>query len=277
MPAVAAFLVPGSPLHYLRPDVTPWSKLAAAHAEAADALAATRPDVIILYSTQWIAVLDELWQTRPRVEGVHVDENWYEFGDLPFDRRIDTVLAEACIAATPRLGIRSKGVDYDGFPIDTGTIVASGFLDPVGRIPLVIAANNVYHDWEKTEALGALAAAEAERLGRRYAVVGVGGLSGTLFRHEIDLADDHIASPEDDALNRELLAHLSEGDGAKLRAFIADYARRARADMGMKHLAFVLGALGSSFQGATTLAYGPNYGSGAAVIRFTLQSDREKE
>jgi 2-aminophenol/2-amino-5-chlorophenol 1,6-dioxygenase alpha subunit len=270
MSLVAAFLVPGSPLHYLRPDVAPWAPIAKAYTTAAAALAAARPDVLIVYSTQWIAVLDELWQTRPRVHGLHVDDNWYEFGDLPFDISIDTELAAACIAATPAIGVRSKGVDYDGFPIDTGTIVANGFLNPGRAVPLVIAANNVYHDWQKTEQLGALAAGEATRLGRRYAVIGVGGLSGTIFRQEIDPATDHIASAADDRLNQGLLTALADGDGAQLRACCADYAGKARADMGMKHLAFVLGALGTQYQGARTLGYGPSYGSGAAVVQFTL-------
>lgn len=274
MPLVAAFLVPGSPLHYLRRDVAPWTPFAKAHADAAEALTAARPEVLLVYSTQWIAVLDELWQTRPRVQGLHVDENWYEFGDLPFDLQIDTQLAQACIAASPAIGVRSRGVDYDGFPIDTGTIVANGFLNGVSQARLVIAANNLYHDWHRTEQLGALAAAEAERLDRRYAVIGVGGLSGTIFRNEIEIANDHVASVEDDELNRALLAELERGDGHgdgdRLRAFCADYAGKARADMGMKHLAWILGALGSQYCGASTLAYGPSYGSGAAVVQFKI-------
>lgn len=268
MPLVAAFLVPGSPLHYLRRDIAPWQSLVDAHATAAALLAAARPDVLIVYSTQWIAVLDQLWQSRARVSGLHVDENWYELGDLPFDLAIDTELAAACIAATPRIGVRSKGVDYDGFPIDTGTLVASGFLDPAARLPLLLASNNLYHDWQRTEALGRLAADEAARLGRRYAVVGVGGLSGGVFRTELSFAQDRISSPEDDAANRALLAEIEAGDGDRLRRFCQDYAGRARADMGMKHLAFVLGALGDGFRGGQALAYGPAYGAGAAVVQF---------
>lgn len=268
MPLVAAFLVPGSPLHFLRRDAAPYASLVAGHAQAAEALAAAKADVLIVYSTQWIAVLDELWQMRAHVQGLHVDENWYELGDLPFDLRIDTALTEACIAATPSIGVRSKGVDYDGFPIDTGTIVATGFLDPQGKLPLVLAANNVYHDWARTEALGALAAAQAEALGRRYAVVSVGGLSGAAFRHELDLADDHLHSSDEDALNQQFIATLAAGDGAALREAVPGYAAQARADMGMKHLAFVLGALGAGYRGGRTLGYGPAYGSGAAVFQF---------
>lgn len=268
MPLVAAFLVPGQPLHFLRRAEPPYAALVAGHAQAAQALAAARPEVLIVYSTQWIAVLDELWQARPHVVGLHVDENWYEYGDLPFDLRIDTALTAACIAATPGIGVRSKGVDYDGFPIDTGTIVATGFLDPAGSCPLVLAANNVYHDWSRTRALGELAAAQAEALGRRYAVLGVGGLSGGAYRHEIELRDDTLSSAGHDELNRRFLRTLEAGDGAALEAACPDYAAGARADMGMKHLAFVLGALGGGYRGGRTLGYGPHYGCGAAVFQF---------
>jgi 2-aminophenol/2-amino-5-chlorophenol 1,6-dioxygenase alpha subunit len=274
MPLVAALLVPGSPLHFLRRDIAPWRALVAAHATAAAALAAARPDVLLVYSTQWIAVLDELWQTRPRVAGLHVDENWYELGDLPYDLSIDTALAAACITATSALGIRSKGVDYDGFPIDTGTIVANGFVNPDGRFPLVIAANNVYHDWATTSRLGALAAAEAKKLGRRYAVLGIGGLSGTLFRTEIPFADDRIADPANARLDQDLLDALARDDRAPSADFIADYAARAHADMGMKHLAWILGALDGGYAGADVLAYGPAYGGGAAVVQFHPSTQR---
>ena len=270
MPLVAALLVPGSPLPYLRPENPPWQAIAKAYQVAAAALQAARPDVLLLYSTQWIAVLDELWQLRERVNGVHVDENWYEYGDLAFDLVIDTAVTELCIERTPAIGVRSKGVDYDGFPIDTGTIVANGLLNRGAAARLVIASNNVYHDWKRTSQLGAIAAAAAEDCGRRYALIGVGGLSGTIFRNEIDIADDRIASEQDDRLNRELLSHLAQGDRASLEPFCADYARQARADMGMKHMAWLLGGVGERYAGADVLGYGPTYGAGAAVLQFRL-------
>ena len=87
MTLVSAFLVHGNPLPYLKPDNPPWQALDASYRQAGKALAESRPDVIAVYSTQWMAVLDQLWQTRPHVQGLHVDENWHEFGDLPFDMR----------------------------------------------------------------------------------------------------------------------------------------------------------------------------------------------
>lgn len=270
MTVVSAFLVPGSPLPYVHRGNPPWGRMAQAMEAAGASLAASRPDTILVYSTQWIAVLDQLWQTRPHLEGVHVDENWHEYGDLPFAIDIDTELAERCVAATSAAGIKSKGVDYDQFPIDTGTIVAANFLNPGNRLPLVITANNVYHDGQRTEAIARIAVEQAAGLGRRIAVVAVGGLSGTCFRQVIDPATDRIASDDDDAWNRRILALMEQGDVKGLNDACPTYAAEARVDMGFKHLAFLLGTLGGRFAGATVHGYGPLYGTGGAVVEFAL-------
>ena len=108
----------------------------------------------------------QLWQTRPRSKGVHVDENWHEFGDLPFDIAADVELTEAAMPRTAEFGVRSKGVNYDAFPVDTGTIVANDFLNPGGKLPLVMTSNNIYHDWDTTMKLGECLVRCADELGR---------------------------------------------------------------------------------------------------------------
>ena len=95
MTVVSAFLIPGSPLPFVQRDNPPWGTIADALEVAGKALSASQADVIIVYSTQWIAVLDQLWQTKPHLKDIHVDENWHEYGELPFDIRIDTDLANA--------------------------------------------------------------------------------------------------------------------------------------------------------------------------------------
>ena len=271
MPVVSAFLVPGTPLPRLKPEIPAWGRLAAAMARAGRALQASRPDAVLLYSTQWFAVLDQQWLTRKRSTGVHVDENWYEFGDLPFDLQADSELALACVAGSPRVGVKARGINYDAFPIDTGTIVAADGLGiGTAERPLVVASNNLYHDGAVTEKLAAMAVACADEQGKRVAVIGVGGLSGSLFRTAIDPRADRIASPDDDRWNQRLLQMLESADVSQLRRTLPEYAQAARADMGMKHLHWILGALKGRFLGARVHGYGPSWGSGAAVVEFNL-------
>ena len=61
---------------------------------------------------------------------------------------------------------------------------------------------------------------------------------------------------------------MEAGDAGRLREALPDYMRQVRADMGMKHLHWVLGALDGRLSGARVHAYEPVYGSGAAVVEF---------
>ncbi len=269
MTVVSAFLCPGSPLPYVRRDNPPWTTLAAAMERARDALSASEPDTVVIYSTQWFAVLDQLWLTRPHCEGIHVDENWHEYGTLAFSFDIDLTLASAIIESTPSIGIRSKGVDYDEFPVDTGTIVAKNLLNPEGSFEFVVASNNLYHDWDTTAALGRLVAENASKIGRRVAIVGVGGLSGKVFREPIDITKDRIVSEQDDIWNRRVLKLMEAGEYTELMNLCPEFVEAASVDMGFKHFSFLMGATGG-FTGATVHGYGPLYGAGGAVVEFTL-------
>ncbi|MCD1648639.1 tRNA U-34 5-methylaminomethyl-2-thiouridine biosynthesis protein [Marinobacter adhaerens] len=271
MTIVSAFLVPGSPLPQLRPDAPNWQQFQTAMTQAGEALKASRPDVVLIYSTQWFAVLDEIWLTRRRSKDTHVDENWHEFGELPYDLYSDVTLANACIEACRGQGVHARGADYEGFPIDTGTIVATTALG-IGTegLPVVVASNNLYDDAEATEKLAAIAVSCAAEQDKRVAVVGVGGLSGSVFTTHLEPEDDRIVNSEEDAWNRKVLALIEAGDTASLREVLPAYAKEARADMGFKHMHWLLGALGGRFQGASVLHYGPIYGSGAAVIEFQV-------
>ena len=119
-----------------------------------------------------------------------------------------------------------------------------------------------------SEKLGRLAARLASKQKKRVAVVGVGNFSGAFFRHEIDIAKDKIVAPKYDRWNKKILALLQAGDGKGLSAALPEFASKGKADMGFKHGAWILGALGGKFSGAQVHAYGPLYGSGGAVVEF---------
>ena len=74
----------------------------------------------------------------------------------------------------------------------------------------------------------------------------------------------------EDDWNRKILSMMEQGDMDALAQACPDYAGAARVDMGFKHFAFILGAVGGRFNSATVHAYGPLYGSGAAVVEFDL-------
>jgi 2-aminophenol/2-amino-5-chlorophenol 1,6-dioxygenase alpha subunit len=113
-----------------------------------------------------------------------------------------------------------------------------------------------------------MAVAKAKAQGKRVAMVGIGLLSGSIFRQEIDVAKDRVADPAEDAWNKRILGLLERADVAGLRGVAGDYAKQAKVDMGFKHMFWLLGGLGGSFSSAKVHAYGPVYGNGAAVVEL---------
>ncbi|MFR0713602.1 tRNA U-34 5-methylaminomethyl-2-thiouridine biosynthesis protein [Enterobacterales bacterium BD_CKDN230030183-1A_HGKHYDSX7] len=271
MTIVSAFLVPGSPLPHLRSDVESWNKFKLAMENVGQALRASKPDVVLIYSTQWFAVLDEIWLTRKRSTDVHVDENWHEFGELPYDIHSDVELANACIDACRSAGVNARGADYESFPIDTGTIVACNALR-IGTpdLPVVVASNNLYDDPAATRKLAGLAVSRLSEKGKRVAIVGVGGLSGSVFTTTIEPSDDHIVKETEDEWNLKVLNLIQEGSNGELLEVLKTYAKEARVEMGFKHFHWLLGALGEHFKGANVHHYGAIYGSGAAVVELLI-------
>ena len=71
---------------------------------------------------------------------------------------------------------------------------------------------------------------------------------GTTFREEIDPAQDHIASQSDDTWNRDILRLIEQARVEELNAEVGNFAQQAKADMGFKHLAWLLGAMGGRYR-----------------------------
>ena len=117
-----------------------------------------------------------------------------------------------------------------------------------GARRLAVTSNNVYHDWEMTKGLARIAAQAADTLGRNIAFVGVGGLSGSIFRDEIEIEGDKIATDDDDAWNRKILDLMTQGDVSALVEVCPQYAEQARVDMGFKPSRFHPGWRGRAVQ-----------------------------
>lgn len=265
---LTAVWVPGLP-HVLKPDLNPSYKTLN-HAMIDVGQELKRRDVkrILYYSTQWISVLGQSVQARAKSKGFHVDENWYqEIPKLNFEFNVDTSLAAKMVGDLSTAGFQTRSVDYDGFPIDTGTIVADTLLNP-GKIPTGMFSCCVYSDYTETIKLGQVLRKTLASMDGNSAVVVVSGLSSRYFTTEIDPREDHIRTPEDDHANKKLLDHMSSGAWSDVAAMRGTYCQATKADMGLKALAFLegMGMAGVPGSKLTTKAYGPIYGTGAAVL-----------
>lgn len=265
----SAYLIPGSPLPLLKTEAKGLQPIVSGLERARNALEAAAPQTLIVYSTAWVAVVDQMWLTRPHMKGRFVDQTWHELGHIDWALTVDVDVAETAIPSTSTIGVTSRGCNYDAFPIDSGTIVLSKAMNEKAAIPVVVTSNNLYHDWDTTQQIAKLAMRAAGQHNRSVSIVGIGGLSGSIFRHGINFEEDRIFSHEDDKANQRLIDLIVSKDIARTVEYLPSYTKAARADMGMKHLGFVLAALGGTYSKAECLGYGPLCGSGAAVIEFT--------
>ncbi|MBI3249840.1 MAG: 2-amino-5-chlorophenol 1,6-dioxygenase subunit alpha [Deltaproteobacteria bacterium] len=267
---IAAYIVPGLPHLTSDTPVASWEALRRGFRLVGEHVNTLQPDVLVLYSTQWISVLGHSFQTHPNPQGLHVDENWYELGDFPFDLRVDTALGTRAAEIASSLGLATKTVNYHGFPIDTGSLVTLRFLNPASRIPVAVVSCNIYAGQEDSLTLGKAMRQAIEESGKRAVVIACTSLSARFFTEEIDPQSDRISHAEDDAWNRRILGLIEQGKNIEVLALSGEYARSAAVDMGFKAFAWLMGTLGTPSSSGAVLAYGPVWGTGAAVVEYQL-------
>src|SRR6266849_1250218 len=163
-----ALIVPGQPHPLLAPDRNSgWRSLRNSYERLAAEIAAIGPELLVLYSTQWFSVIGHLMQTDPAPKWVLVDQNWYELGEIPYEFRIDSEFGNRYCAVAKRYGLQASVVNYHGFPIDTGTVVALKLMNPDNAIPASIVSCNIYAEREETRLLGRAAREAIDAYGKK--------------------------------------------------------------------------------------------------------------
>jgi 2-aminophenol/2-amino-5-chlorophenol 1,6-dioxygenase subunit alpha len=278
-----AYIVPGQPHVLLAPERNAgWAKLKAAYEQVGKEIARSGAELILVYSTQWFSVIGHLFQTDPRPAWTLVDQNWYEFGEIPYEFRVDPEFGKLYARICKEHGMQAATVAYHGFPVDTGTVVALKLLNPDNAIPASVVSCNIYAEREETRALGFAGRAAIEVHGKKTIVVVVTNLSNRYEVAEIDPAQDRISSQKDDEWNRKILEMLGEGRLEDVAQVARDFAREANADMGFKAIWWLGAVMGehNKYDGKVW-EYQPVWGTGNAIVELTpnerKQIDWEKE
>lgn len=209
---VASFVVPVHPHTVLAPDQNPgWRKLRDAFDEAAQTIRDLEADLLIIYSTTWPSIIGHQIQSDPNPEWVMVDHDFHDLGSIPYSFNIDADFAHAWDDANRNRGLQSRCVNYKGFPIDVGSVVALTLLNPDNRIPAVIVSSNMYANRTETTVLAKSCLDVIQAQGRKAVAVTAMSLSNRMFTDFIAAKDDKIHSLKDDEWNRKILEFLEQG------------------------------------------------------------------
>lgn len=263
-----ALLLPRMPHPLLCPDASPGvAALAAGYAESRRRVAELKPDLIVIYSVAWHSILGHLLQGDLRPTWTHVDEEFHALGSIPYSFPVDVPFTEAVVAAAGRRGLHARTVNYRGFPIDTGTLVAKRLLDPDDALPAAIVSCNVYADRAETIVLGKAVGDAIVASGKRVVVVAVSNLTSRLFSRPVPFDQDRVSSRQDDEWNHKLLELFAEGRLEDVSQLARSFAGQARADAKLKGVWWLAAVAGqhNGYRG-DVLAYAGVQGAGCAIV-----------
>ncbi len=265
-----AFIVSGMPHILLGGDRSPgWKSLHDSYAQVRADLEACDADLILYFSTQWLSVIGYLFQANPKPTWTLVDQEWHELGSIPYEFAVDTEFAPFYAEEVKQAGHHTALVNYHGFPIDTGTVVAQKLLNPDNRLPAAMVSCNMYSEKNEMLTIGQAGARALAKAGKKAVVVLVSNLSNRFHVKEIDPAQDCFSSAKDHEWNLKILELLGEGRMEDVGQCARDAAREANGDMGFRGIWWLNGLLGQTnkFTGHV-YDYQPVWGTGAALVRL---------
>ncbi len=264
----AMYLLAGQPHILLTPDDSPaWQKLNEGYARIRDEIQQIEPDMILYMSTQWLSVLGWLFQADPEPEWVHVDSNWHDLGTMPYKFKVDEAFAPIHASEVKKTGRHTMLVNYEGFPIDTGTVVAQKLINPENRYAASMLSCNMYAEKQETMAIGASTLRALKAYNKKVVVILVSNLSNRYFTHDIEPAEDYISSKKDNEWNLKILELLGEGRLEDVAQCAREFAREANGDMQFKGVWWLnsIGMESNDFSGQV-FEYQPVWGTGAALV-----------
>ena len=267
---VASFVVPVHPHTVLAPDMNPgWRALRDAYDSAAQTIRDLEADLLIIYSTTWPSIIGHQIQADPNPEWVMVDHDFHDLGSIPYSFNIDAEFAHAWDDANRNRGLQSRCVNYKGFPIDVGSVVALTLLNPDNSIPAVIVSSNMYANRTETTVLAKSCLDVIKSQGRRAVAITAMSLSNRMFTDFIEPAEDKIHSLKDDEWNLKILEFLEQGRLEDVGQLSRTIHRQIRVQ---KVVAFKpmwwLSAMNGNRNDLTgnVLAYEAIHGAGGAVV-----------
>jgi 2-aminophenol/2-amino-5-chlorophenol 1,6-dioxygenase alpha subunit len=270
-PIVRGYIVPGRPHPLLCPDqAEPWRRLREGFDRVRREIEETDADLILFYSTQWISIIGHQVQADPEPEWTLVDQEWHELGSMPYKLRMDAEFGTEVAESARRRGLQARTVAYRGFPIDTGTVVASKLLNPDNRLPASVLSCNMYADRAETIVWGKAVRDALESQGKKAIAVAVTALSNRMFTRPIEPGEDRISSVKDDEWNRKILEILGEGRLEDVAQHAREFTAEANGDQRLKAIWWLAALMGqdNSYVGEV-FEYQPLVGTGAALVGLT--------
>ncbi|MCS5526761.1 MAG: hypothetical protein NZ774_02760, partial [Candidatus Poseidoniales archaeon] len=252
-----------------------WGQLRSAFDTARQRIEESDADLILVYSTTWPSIIGHQIQAHPEPEWTHVDDDFHFLGSMPYKFKMDSDFAHDYNENCGNRGLHSRTIAYDGFPIDTGSVVALKLLNPDNRIPACIVSSNVYSNRAESIVLGKAARDTLQQQGKKAVVVVVATLSNRMFTEHIEPQDDRIHSAKDEEWNQKIMEFFGQGRLEDLSQLSREIHGQIRVQkvVAYKPVWWMAATMGQSNNyNGEVLAYAALHGTGGAVIQLTPTS-----
>lgn len=261
---VAAGLMPSSPAPHLFPDAPAFADLRRASGVLSRRLADTGADTVVVLTTDRAPAVAGR-HPAARARGRVAEPAYAAVGDIAYDLAFDVPLASALAGEGLRCHAPEQGEPFQA-PRAAAALAA---LRP--EMPVVVVDVSGLSPSAAARA-GEQVRRRASELGRRIAVLGLTGLSGSAMSPNLNADPGSIASADDDTASRQMLGWLQAGDADALERALPGLAGTARIESDGSVLAALAGAVRGQWQGAEILTYAAIFGAGAAVVDLRIDT-----
>jgi 3,4-dihydroxyphenylacetate 2,3-dioxygenase len=227
-------------------------------------VARLRPHAIVIASSHWVTTFQHYVSGAPRLTGVLTATEAPDLvRNVPYDYPGDPELARALVEAGVSAQVPAVLTAEPTLLLDYGAVIPLRYLTPGSDVPIVPISLCHLADLGETLRWGRAIGAAVRRGRKRVILAVTGALSHRLVR-----APERWPEPDLRALDDRMMDLFTAGDLAGLQTSLGELAREAHVEAGGRHLALLLGALGSGYRGHV-LGYGPSSGSGNAVVTLS--------
>jgi 3,4-dihydroxyphenylacetate 2,3-dioxygenase len=262
---VRGMLVPHTP-RFFEPDGAPavFQPVIRGLKALGDEVARLGPDAIIIASAHWVTTFHHYVSGASRLAGLLTATEAPDLiRSVPYDYPGDPELAQALVAAGVAERVPAILTAESTLPLDYGTVIPLRYLTPDGRIPIVPISLCHLADLAETLRWGRAIRA-AVCAGRKRVVLAVTGA----LSHRLVRGPERWPEMDCRELDDRMMDLFTAGDLVALETSLGEFTQAAQVEAGGRHLALLIGALGSGYRGRV-LGYGPSSGSGNAVVTLS--------
>ena len=242
---------------------------------ARDRIAASEADLLIIYSTTWPSIIGHQIQADPNPVWNLVDHDFHDLGTMEYDFKIDSDFAAVWNECNKRRGLQSRTINYHGFPIDVGSVVANKLLNPDNRTSgngFLKCVCKQSRNYSSCKGMQGCSKENWQKSSGSMCNV----LSNRMFTDFVQPEDDRIHSLKDDEWNKKVLEFLGDGrleDVAQLSRTIQNQIRVKKV-VAFKPM-WWLSAMNDNRNNLTgeVLAYEALHGAGGAVVHLDPTSN----